>query len=114
MIFPTKKQIVKILREHPLIKLKGKVNRAFVVGSFAKRTENHMSDIDILLEVFPVIGYTENELTEKYRKLLQRYFMENDIHEQMDDIHPQWNNRRIDLYFTYDISYNNRPKIELK
>jgi predicted nucleotidyltransferase len=113
-MFPTKKELVRILRNHPLIKLKGKVKRAFVIGSFAKGTQNEESDIDVLLEVFPVAGFTEDELTQYYRRSLQNYFMKHNLHGKHDEIHPQWNNRRIDLYLTYDMSSHEKDiKIEL-
>ena len=113
MIFPTKKEIVYILKKHPLVKFEGKVKRAFVIGSFAKGKEHSKSDIDILLEVYLVEGYTENELTQHYRKRLAKYFMENNITETRDEIHPQWSNRRIDLYLTYNNTNDFSDKIEL-
>ena len=113
MIFPNKKQIVEVLRKHPLIKLKGRVKSAFVVGSFAKGTENIESDIDILLEINPVYGLDENELTNFYRRLIYQYFMKHDIHGKCDSVHPQWEGRRVDMYLTYNISNNNEVKIKL-
>jgi hypothetical protein len=39
--------------------------------------------------------------------------MQNNIQGKADHIHPQWNGRRIDIYFTYDASTETRPKIKL-
>ena len=114
MDFPTQKEIVLILRKHPLIKLKGRVKSAFVVGSFAKGNTHAESDIDILLEVEPVSGFNEWELTNYYRRLVYQYFMKHDIHGKCDSVHPQWENRRVDMYLTYDMSRHDEVKIKLQ
>lgn len=117
---PTAAAIVAILREHPLIKLKETPKRVFVVGSFAKglaRPRGHEegdSDVDILLEVRAKKGITTEQLEEQYRTRLQRYFMQHGIKGKADEVHPQWDGRRIDLYFTYDADAEARPKHELR
>jgi predicted nucleotidyltransferase len=110
---PTRAEIVDVLREHPLIKLREKVKRAFVVGSFAKGEQNDQSDVDILLEVSPREGYTPKELEDKYRQALMQHFVKNDIRGKDDSQHPQWAGRRVDVYFTYDASEETRPKVLL-
>lgn len=112
-IAPTQQEIVAILRAHPLIRLKGKVLRSFLVGSFAKNSAHDDSDVDILLEVEPIKGIDEATLENDYRKPLQRHFMLNNIRGKDDSVHPQWQGRRVDLYFTYDAELETRPKIEL-
>jgi predicted nucleotidyltransferase len=113
-VLPTKREIVKVLEEHPLIKLRVKVKRAFVVGSFSTGKQHERSDVDIMLEIIPKKNFTSEELEDWYRKKLRSYFMKNDIKGQADHIHPQWCGRRVDLYFTYDADVDPLPKIELK
>jgi predicted nucleotidyltransferase/GGDEF domain-containing protein len=111
---PSTGEIVNELRSHPLIKLKEKPKRVFVVGSFAKGAQNADSDIDVLLEVRPKAdGTSELELADQYRRRLQQHFMRNNIKGKDDSVHPQWNGRRIDVYFTYDADKETRPKVEL-
>jgi len=107
---PSKKVIVRILRKHPLFKLKGTVLRAFVVGSQVTGKTHETSDVDILLEVKPVVGMTADEVEQFYRRKLQAYFMKNNIRGKHDDLHPQWCNRRVDVYFTYNAEPDSRPK----
>lgn len=114
-IIPTKNEIVDILRKHPLIKLRERVKNAYLIGSFSFGKQHVESDVDIMLEVVPKKGYTSDELEEKYRNPLRQYFMKHNIREKNDSIHPQWMGRRIDLYFTYDITTDgDRPKIKLQ
>lgn len=115
MQLPTKREIVKVLRRHPLIRLKGKVKRAYLVGSFSCGREHAESDVDILLEVESVQGYTDLELTDFYRRKLRQYFVSHNIRGKADSVHPQWEGRRVDLYLTYDFTNNaGRPYIQLK
>jgi predicted nucleotidyltransferase len=110
---PTKDEITQVILDHPLVKFTGKVKNAYIIGSFAKGSPNEMSDVDVLFEVNKRKGYTEQQLIEKYRRGLQQYFVENKIMERRDDLHPQWNGRRVDIYFTYDASKETRPKVKL-
>ena len=113
MKFPTVTELTNILRNHPLVKNIGRVKRGFVVGSFAKGTQNPNSDIDVLLEIAPIKGTTAEEWAESRRNQIRKYFMQNNITGINDSIHPRWNGRRIDIYFTYDASTETRPKVEL-
>lgn len=121
-INPTQSEITKILRAHPLLKLREKVVQAFVVGSFAKEQlglgKTHAeSDVDILLEVIEQpgqpAGYTDKDLEDSYRNALRGYFMKNNIRGKMDSVHPQWMGRRVDVYMTYNASTETRPMIKL-
>lgn len=102
-------EIVEVLRQHPLVKLREKVKRAFVIGSFAAGQPNDESDVDILLEVAPRAGYTAAELEDHYRQALRQHFMHHDIRGKCDSVHPQWVGRRVDVYMTYDASTETRP-----
>lgn len=111
---PTRAEIVQVLRKHPLIRLKEKVKRAFLIGSFAAGKQNDESDVDILLEVEPHPDQTAAQLADQYRRPLQQYFVTHDIRGKDDSVHPQWAGRRVDLYFTYDADKeDDRPKKEL-
>jgi len=110
---PTQREIVAVLRRHPLVKLRETVRRAFVVGSQAKGAAHAESDVDILLEVEPTPNTTAEQLEERYRQALRQYFVTHNIRGKDDSIHPQWQGRRVDLYFTYDADKETRPKIEL-
>lgn len=110
---PTVAEITSILRNHKLVKNIGKVKNAYIIGSFAKGTQNEHSDVDVLLEIVPIKNYSAEEYTEKKRALIQEHFMKNNIWGPDDSVHPQWNGRRIDLYFTYDASLETRPKTQL-
>lgn len=106
--------IIYILTHHPLIRLRHKAKRVFIIGSFATGTQQEHSDIDVLLEVRPVKGMTALELAAKYRDRLQRHFMRHGILGKDDSVHPQYQGRRLDLYFTYDASSDTLPKTQLK
>ena len=110
---PSQTEIVEILRQHPLIRLKEMVLRAFVVGSVAKGTENSESDIDILFEIVPRGDESSDAIEDRYRQKLRQYFVTHDIKGKMDSVHPQWAGRRVDVYFTYDANLETRPKILL-
>lgn len=118
MLIPSQSEIIEVLREHPLIKLRERVKSSYLVGSFAKESmgigqTRDDSDVDILLEVVPQKGIDALELEDKYRRALRTYFMKHDIRGKDDSIHPQWQGRRVDLYFTYDASTEERAKIKL-
>jgi predicted nucleotidyltransferase len=110
---PTQQDIVQVLTRHPLVKLREKVLRAFVVGSFAKGAQNEESDVDVLLEVAARAGETSAELEDHYRRLLRAHFVKHDIRGKDDSVHPQWCGRRVDLYITYDADLESRPKVAL-
>jgi predicted nucleotidyltransferase len=114
---PTEEEIVDILRAHPLIRLKEKVRRAFLVGSFATQSARDDSDVDILLEVVPREDEDAHAMEERYRQKLRQHFVKHNIKGKDDSVHPQWMNRRVDLYFTYDAAADHRnqprPRIEL-
>jgi len=110
---PTLSEIVSVLKNHPLIGNVGRVRNAYLIGSFASGKQNPSSDVDILLEIYPVKSTSSEEFTELKRRKIQEYFMKNNLRGQADSVHPQWNGRRVDLYFTYDASTDNRPKIQL-
>lgn len=93
-------KIIKILSEHPLLKLKMKVKRVFVVGSFAIGSPGKDSDIDILLEVNERL-MSADSMKAMHRRRIQRYFIKHNIYKA-DELHPNYNGRRIDLYFTYN------------
>lgn len=107
MTLPAKIDVLRILQAHPLIKLRHKARRVFVIGSVASGTAKEGSDLDILLEV-----NTNQDLTSLYRKKIQNYFIKNNLFKD-DSVHPQFNGVRIDLYFTSDATNETRPKIEL-
>lgn len=116
---PTCDQIVEVLQTHPLIGLFEKVERAFLIGSQAKERlgigkTNHVSDVDILLEVKPREDETAEQMENRYRQKLMAHFMRHDIRGKKDTLHPQWCERRVDVYFTYDADQELRPKIELE
>lgn len=118
-ITPTQEEILEILRKHPLVGLKEDVQRAFLVGSFAKEalglgSTRPQSDVDILLEVTQRQGETESDITDRYRKKLMAHFMKHDIRGKKDAVHPQWLQRRVDLYITYDASCNPLPMVQLR
>jgi predicted nucleotidyltransferase len=102
------------LRNHPLVKNIGKVKNAYIIGSFAENKQNEYSDLDVLIEIQPIKNYTATEFTEKKRNLIRVYFVKHNIWGPDDSVHPQWNGRRIDIYFTYDASKETRPKILLQ
>jgi len=107
-------ELLNILDSHPLIpKIKENINAIYIIGSFASGTQNDDSDLDILLEIDTVKGHDENDISEKYRNKLRNYFLEHKIEGKADNLHPQWNGRRIDLYFTYDASQNTGPKVKI-
>ena len=115
---PSHEQVLEVLRGHKLIRLREKVEKSYLVGSFAKREFGEAivrpdSDIDILLQVVPREGLTSIELEDSYRVSLRAFFVKNNIRGKDDLVHPNWNGRRIDLYLTYDASLESRPKIEL-
>lgn len=117
---PTQSEIVQILRDHPLVKLRERVTQAFVVGSFAMEQmgvgqTNADSDVDVLLEVMPRKGrdLTDLALEDQYRQALRSHFMKHGIRGKMDSVHPQWMGRRVDLYLTYDVQKEARPKVKL-
>ena len=110
---PTISELVTILRNHPLVKNIGKVKNAYLIGSFAKGTQNPQSDMDILIEISPIKNMTAEEFSEKKRNVIRKYFVQHDIRDIDNSIHPQWNGRRLDIYFTYDASTETRPKIKL-
>ena len=116
---PTQDEIVQVLKSHPLIRLRERVQRAYLVGSFAKEhlgtgSTHSQSDIDILLEVEPRGEEEPGQMEERYRKLLRQYFVAHDIRGKADHLHPQWCGRRVDVYFTYDASLEQREKVELE
>ena len=110
---PTLSEIVAVLKNHPLINNVGRVKDAYLIGSFASGKQNPNSDVDILLEIYPIKATSAEDFTELKRRKIQEYFMKNDLHGKADSVHPQWNGRRVDLYFTYDASTDSRPKIKL-
>ncbi len=95
------------------------MSRAYVVGSYARgeaRLEagpgGPPSDFDVLLEV-PRQRESAEQLAEWYRRRIQQHFVTHNIRGQSDGQHPQWEGRRVDVYFTYDADAETRPKIEL-
>ncbi len=117
---PSLNEIVGVLEVHPLILLREKVKRGFLVGSFAKGLQRPRgssegeSDVDILLEVEPRRGFTAAELEDHYRRALRQFFVSHGIRGKADDVHPQWDGRRVDLYFTYDADQETRPMQPLR
>jgi len=111
---PTLSEVVRILESHPLVGNIGKIKKGYLVGSFSKGTQNPQSDMDILLEIYPVKDIAAEEFAEKKRNIIRKYFLDNNIRGVNNSIHPQWNGRRLDIYFTYDASVETRPKIQLK
>jgi hypothetical protein len=98
---PTKSEIVDIVKKHPLMMYKGKVIDAYVVGTGASGQLRPDSDFDIVLQVPPQKGMTAQQFTEYNRRKLQQYFVDNNISSD-DSVHPQWQGRRVDVYFTYE------------
>jgi len=110
---PTVSEIVGTLRNHPLVKNIGRIKNAYLIGSLASGQQNPQSDIDILLEIYPINDMGAEDFAEKKRNQIRKYLLQNNIRGKADDVHPQWQGRRIDLYFTYDASTETRPKIQL-
>ena len=108
----SKSEILKILSEHPLVQLKEKPLRVFVVGSFVKGTPRQDSDIDVMIEVKSK-AISENALTDKYRDKIRKHFIKNKIMTKADEVHPNYKGRRIDLYLTYNADQATEHKIEL-
>jgi predicted nucleotidyltransferase len=106
---PSKDEILRILRQHPLVGLKEKPRRVFVIGSVARGEQRPDSDIDILLEV----DGGGQRMTDFYRRKLQQYFVDNDLHGKHDEVHPQWNGRRVDVYTTSNADSDDRPKVKI-
>ena len=98
---PAKDEIVDIVNKHPLVENKENIKDVYIVGSFAKGELKPGSDIDIVLVVDGVKGMTEQDLTRKYRKKIQQYFVDKDIKGIRDDLHPQVMGRRADIYYKY-------------
>lgn len=101
IIIPVKKEIIDVIKNHKLIKYKGKVINAYLVGSHAKGTPRDDSDIDIVLQIPVQKDYSEEDFTKLKRKALQDYFMKNNIVGKADHIHPNYKGKRVDVYFTY-------------
>ena len=99
---PTLSELGDILRKHPLTPNPGKLLDGFLVGSFAAQKAGDHSDVDVLFRVAPKAGMTAEDYTEFYRRPLRAWFMCHDIRGKCDKIHPQWEGRRLDIYFTYD------------
>lgn len=112
-VLPTQVEIVKVLQEHPLVRLRKGVLRAFVVGSFARGCATDESDLDVLLEVRSAKGQSVAELEDYYRRRLRQYFATHGIRGKRDDLHPLWCARRVDVFFTYDADGEHRPKVRL-
>lgn len=93
--------ILKALRKHPLVRFRHIPKRVFIVGSFANGNHGDHSDIDVLIEIKRG-KMPEPELEESYRNRIRNYFVKHNIRGKRDDLHPQYNGRRIDLYVTYD------------
>ncbi len=106
---PTKQEILNALKTHPLVKLNVKPSQVFVIGSFASDKQQDHSDLDVLLEV---PGDAEM-LQQSYRRKIQKYFMDHNLTGVHDEVHPQWNGRRIDVYFTNNADAETRPKVKL-
>jgi predicted nucleotidyltransferase len=110
---PTREQLEIILKTHPLVKLREKIRRAYIVGSFTTGHVHETSDIDVLIEIKRKKGVTPKEVEEKYRSKIRKYFIQHDIMDKDDSVHPNWNGRRIDIYFTYDSLSDPLPKFFL-
>lgn len=118
---PTTSELNQILRDHPLIRLRERVKKSFLVGSFAKEflgcgATHSQSDVDILLEIAPnprKKGMRIEEIEDSYRQKLRQYFVTHDLRGVHDEVHPQWCGRRIDVYMTFDASTESRPKMLL-
>lgn len=108
MRLPEKKHILNILKLHPLVQLKHKPKKVFLVGSFAANKQHKKSDIDIMM----IVPGNKN-LTDQYRKKIADYFVKNKI-SVADHLHPNYEGRRIDLYFSNTTDGDTLPKIELK
>lgn len=110
MNLPTKNEVLDILKSHPLVKFNGKVLNMCIVGSYAAGKQTDRSDIDILIKV-PRRKISSDELEEKYRNKLRSYFIKNNIKGIAEHVHPNYNGKRIDIYFTYEDRDNNCIKL---
>jgi predicted nucleotidyltransferase len=110
---PRAAEIISILRNHALVGNIGRVKSVYAIGSFAKGTHRDNSDIDVLVEIYPIKDTTPEDFTENKRRKIMNYFVKNNLQGIHDYVHPLWNGRRIDLYFTYDASMETRPKMKL-
>lgn len=118
-VLPSQNQIVEVLKQHPLLALRETVQRAYVVGSFAKEAlglgvTHASSDVDVLLEVRKRTDETDRELETRYRQKLMAHFVRHQIQGRDDSVHPQWCGRRVDVYFTYDAELEARTKLALE
>lgn len=100
-MLPTADQVKDILRNHPLVKFKGKILKIWIVGSYAKGYATKKSDIDILVKV-PNRKISSRDLELKYRQKIVSFFVKNGIMGVNDSAHPNFLGKRIDIYFTYD------------
>lgn len=111
---PTKDEIVGLLKSHPLVKLAESPSRVFVIGSFAKGTQRDHSDIDVLLEIQRKRnGDTAEDVAEHYRSKIRKFFIAHDLRGKHDSAHPQWDGRRVDIYFTYNGDEGLLPKVDI-
>lgn len=99
---PTEALIRIHLWAHPLFQFKGKIKEMYIVGSFARGNPHKDSDVDLLLWVNRQSGYTDESFTEKQRKPIRDFFVKNKIMNKADEYHPNWANRRMDIYFTFN------------
>ncbi len=112
---PTVHEIAEILYNYPLFKKwKKKIKSAYLVGSFSRGEQHKNSDVDILIEIAEVKGFNASEYTSYMRRPIQDFFVKNDIRGKLDAIHPQWDGRRMDIYYTYDAKADQLPKIKLQ
>lgn len=102
---------------HPLVNYRSSVLGAHLVGSFAAGKAHEHSDVDLLVHVPEQPGFADDEsLTEYMRSRLRQYVVQNDLRtpQECHPYHPQWQGRRVDLYFTSKPGHDERPAIPLK
>jgi len=100
-MLPSKAELLAILTAHPLVKLKENVLNVWIVGSYAAGKQTDRSDIDVLLMI-PKKKVSTHELEMKYRQKIISHFVKNKIIGIADHVHPCFNSKRIDIYFTYN------------
>lgn len=102
--YPSKKQIVSILRNNLYARTDKQILGIYIIGSEAKGTAKEKSDIDVAIIIPPIRGKTSLQYTEMFH---EKY--------PSDDVKPKWNNRPIDFQFFYpdDPELNQYEKIKI-
>ena len=103
----TIRDIANVLYGYPQFKRwRKKIKGAWIIGSFASNTQRSESDLDILILINAVRGYDETSYTEHMRNFVRRTLAKGGDH-------PRFSGKRLDLYFTYEVPSDERPRIPI-